>query len=99
VCVWLQEGHDLVEFKPELEPVVRERLAALHALWDELESTTQEKARLLFDANRSELFDQSLADMKAWLGGLRQQLQGGDQDVRDLTKANILLKKHQVRLC
>ncbi|XP_056283080.1 spectrin beta chain, erythrocytic isoform X2 [Pseudoliparis swirei] len=91
-----QEGHDLVEFKPELEPVVRERLAALHALWDELESTTQEKARLLFDANRSELFDQSLADMKAWLGGLRQQLQGGDQDVRDLTKANILLKKHQM---
>lgn len=87
-----------MESKPEFEPVVRERLAKLHELWERLESTTQEKARLLFDANRSELFDQSLADMKKWLGELQQQLQSGDEDaVKDLTNANILLKKHQVR--
>uniref|UniRef100_A0A8D3DJ88 Spectrin beta chain n=1 Tax=Scophthalmus maximus TaxID=52904 RepID=A0A8D3DJ88_SCOMX len=92
-----QEGQELMESKPEFEPIVTERLAKLHELWDKLESTTQEKARLLFDANRSELFDQSLADMKKWLGGLQQQLQSGDEDARDLTKANILLKKHQVR--
>jgi hypothetical protein len=78
---------------------VRERLAELHALWSRLESTTQEKARLLFDANRSELLDQSLADVKQWLGGLQQQLHSGgghEEEVRDLTNANILLKKHQV---
>lgn len=87
-----------MEAKPEFEPVVREHLAKLHELWERLESTTQEKARLLFDANRSELFDQSLADMKKWLGELQQQLQSGDEDaVKDLTIANILLKKHQVR--
>ncbi|XP_054653191.1 spectrin beta chain, erythrocytic isoform X2 [Dunckerocampus dactyliophorus] len=93
-----QEGQELMESKPEFEPIVRERLAALHALWEMLESTTQEKARLLFDANRSELFDQSLADMKKWLGDLQQQLQSGDDvsDVKDLTNANILLKKHQM---
>ncbi|XP_071381499.1 LOW QUALITY PROTEIN: spectrin beta chain, erythrocytic [Centroberyx affinis] len=91
-----QEGQELMESKPEFEPIVTERLAKLHELWDKLESTTQEKARLLFDANRSELFDQSLADMKKWLGELQQQLQGGDEDVRDLTIANILLKKHQM---
>lgn len=85
-----------MESKPEFEPIVTERLAKLHELWDKLESTTQEKARLLFDANRSELFDQSLTDMKKWLGGLQQQLQSGDEDVKDLTNANILLKKHQV---
>lgn len=84
-----------MESRPEFEPVVTERLAKLHQLWDKLESTTQEKARLLFDANRSELFDQSLVDMKKWLGELQQQLQG-DEDVKDLTNANILLKKHQV---
>lgn len=84
---------------------MRERLAALRQLWEMLESTTQEKARLLFDANRSELFDQSLADIRKWLGELQQQLQstGGDggngsEDVKDLTNANILLKKHQVGL-
>ena len=92
----MQEGQELMESKPELEPIVKERLDKLHELWDTLESTTQEKARLLFDANRSELYDQSLTDMKTWLGGLKQQLQSGEEDVKDLTKANILLKKHQV---
>ncbi|XP_034050754.1 spectrin beta chain, erythrocytic isoform X1 [Thalassophryne amazonica] len=91
-----EEGQELMESKPEFEPIVKERLAKLHELWDRLESTTQEKARLLFDANRSELFDQSLADMKKWLRGLQQQLQSGDEDVKDLTNANILLKKHQI---
>ncbi|KAF7201466.1 spectrin beta chain, erythrocytic isoform X1 [Nothobranchius furzeri] len=91
-----QEGQELMESKPEFEPIVMERLAKLHELWDKLESTTQEKARLLFDANRSELFDQSLADMKKWLGQLQQHLQSGDEDVKDLTNANILLKKHQM---
>uniref|UniRef100_A0A8C4EWG4 Spectrin beta chain n=1 Tax=Dicentrarchus labrax TaxID=13489 RepID=A0A8C4EWG4_DICLA len=93
-----QEGQELMESKPEFEPIVKERLAKLHELWDKLESTTQEKARLLFDANRSELFDQSLTDMRKWLGELQQQLQSGDEDVKDLTNANILLKKHQVFL-
>ncbi|XP_037550656.1 spectrin beta chain, erythrocytic [Nematolebias whitei] len=91
-----QEGQELTDSKPDFEPIVTERLAQLHELWDKLESTTQEKARLLFDANRSELFDQSLADMKKWLGELQQQLQSGHEDVKDLTNANILLKKHQM---
>uniref|UniRef100_A0A665VL97 Spectrin beta chain n=1 Tax=Echeneis naucrates TaxID=173247 RepID=A0A665VL97_ECHNA len=91
-----QEGQELMEAKPEFEPIVKEHLAKLHELWDKLESTTQEKARLLFDANRSELFDQSLADMKKWLSELQQHLQSGDEDVKDLTNANILLKKHQM---
>ncbi|XP_022528640.2 spectrin beta chain, erythrocytic isoform X1 [Astyanax mexicanus] len=92
-----QEGEELMESKPEFEPIVMERLAKLHELWDKLEQTTQEKARLLFDANRSELFDQSLADLKKWLANLQLQLQGDvDEEVKDLTSANILLKKHQM---
>ncbi|XP_026085189.1 spectrin beta chain, erythrocytic-like isoform X2 [Carassius auratus] len=92
-----KEGQELMESKPEFEPIVTDRLAKLHELWDKLESTTQEKARLLFDANRSELFDQSLADLKKWLAELQQQLQGDvDEEVKDLTSANILLKKHQM---
>ncbi|KAJ8401132.1 hypothetical protein AAFF_G00387140 [Aldrovandia affinis] len=90
-----QEGNELMQAKPEFEPIVTERLSKLHELWDKLESTTQEKDRLLFDANRTELVDQSLTDIKKWLGDLQQQLQG-DEDVKDLTNANILLKKHQM---
>ncbi|XP_056101531.1 spectrin beta chain, erythrocytic isoform X2 [Rhinichthys klamathensis goyatoka] len=92
-----KEGQELMESKPEYKPIVMDRLAKLHELWDKLESTTQEKARLLFDANRSELFDQSLADVKKWLAKLQQQLQGDvDEEVKDLTSANIQLKKHQM---
>uniref|UniRef100_A0A8C7SLG6 Spectrin beta chain n=1 Tax=Oncorhynchus mykiss TaxID=8022 RepID=A0A8C7SLG6_ONCMY len=93
-----QEGQELMDAKPEFEPIVTERLAKLHELWDKLESTAEDKARLLFDANRSELFDQSQADIKKWLAELQKELQG-DEEVKDLTNANILLKKHQVCVC
>ncbi|XP_062862945.1 spectrin beta chain, erythrocytic [Trichomycterus rosablanca] len=92
-----QEGEELMASKPEFEPIVKDRLAKLHELWDKLERTTEEKARLLFDANRSELLDQSLTDLKKWLANLQHQIQGDvDEEVKDLTSANILLKKHQM---
>ncbi|XP_046711712.1 spectrin beta chain, erythrocytic isoform X1 [Silurus meridionalis] len=92
-----QEGKELMASKPEFEPVVTERLTKLHDLWNKLENTTQEKARLLFDAHRSELFEQSLGDLKKWLSNLQQQLQGDvDEEVNDLTSANIYIKKHQM---
>lgn len=85
--------------KPEFEPIVNDRLTKLHELWNILEHTIQEKARLLFDAHRSELFQQSLANFKKWLADLRQQLHGDvDEEVKDLTSAKILLKKHQVNI-
>uniref|UniRef100_A0A4W5QRX5 Spectrin beta chain, erythrocytic n=1 Tax=Hucho hucho TaxID=62062 RepID=A0A4W5QRX5_9TELE len=93
-----QEGQELMDSKPDFEPIVTVRLAKLHELWDKLESTAEDKACLLFDANRSELFDQSQADMKKWLAELQKELQG-DDEVKDLTNANILLKKHQVCVC
>uniref|UniRef100_A0A8C7LH16 Spectrin beta chain n=1 Tax=Oncorhynchus kisutch TaxID=8019 RepID=A0A8C7LH16_ONCKI len=89
-----QEGQELMDSKPDFEPIVTVRLARLHELWDKLESTAEDKARLLFDANRSELFDQSQADMKKWLAELQKELQG-DDEVKDLTNANILLKNRE----
>ncbi|XP_053365355.1 spectrin beta chain, erythrocytic isoform X1 [Clarias gariepinus] len=92
-----EEGNELMTSKPEFEPIVNDRLTKLHELWNILEHTIQEKARLLFDAHRSELFQQSLANFKKWLADLRQQLHGDvDEEVKDLTSAKILLKKHQI---
>lgn len=82
--------------KPELTALVSKRLDEVHRLWDELESTTQDKAQRLFDANRSELLEQSYSDLDRCLKDLSQQLQSEDYG-KDLTSANILLKKHQVR--
>lgn len=83
--------------KPETEAVVKEKLAALHTMWAELESTTQTKAQCLFDANKAELFTQSCTDLDKWLGGLEGQIQSDDYG-KDLTSVNILLKKQQVEL-
>ncbi|XP_028917531.1 spectrin beta chain, non-erythrocytic 2 isoform X2 [Ornithorhynchus anatinus] len=90
-----KEGRALSSEKPELEPLVREKLKALHGRWEDLESTTQAKARSLFDANRAELFAQSCSALESWLGALQAQLHSDDFG-KDLTSVNILLKKQQM---
>ena len=81
--------------KPELKVLVSEKLKDLHRRWDELETTTQAKARSLFDANRAELFAQSCSALESWLESLQAQLHSDDYG-KDLTSVNILLKKQQV---
>uniref|UniRef100_A0A8C4HVK3 Spectrin beta chain n=1 Tax=Dicentrarchus labrax TaxID=13489 RepID=A0A8C4HVK3_DICLA len=90
-----KDGTLLVSEKPETEAVVKERLSALHAMWEELECTTQTKAQCLFDANKAELFTQSCADLDKWMGGLEGQIQSDDYG-KDLTSVNIMLKKQQM---
>ena len=91
-----QEGRELTLEKPELKALVWEKLEDLHRRWDELETTTQAKARSLFDANRAELFAQSCSALESWLESLQAQLHSDDYG-KDLTSVNILLKKQQVR--
>ncbi|CAB1343779.1 unnamed protein product [Coregonus sp. 'balchen'] len=90
-----KDGMQLIAEKPETEAMVKEKLAALHKMWDDLESTTQTKAKCLFDANKAELFTQSCADLDKWLVGVDGQIQSDDYG-KDLTSVNILLKKQQV---
>ncbi|KAM8851984.1 spectrin beta chain, non-erythrocytic 1 isoform 1-T1 [Synchiropus picturatus] len=90
-----KEGQMLMAEKPETEAMVKEKLASLKSMWQDLESTTQTKAKCLFDANKAELFTQSCADLDKWLLGLDGQLQSDDYG-KDLTSVNILLKKQQI---
>uniref|UniRef100_A0A8C7V7V2 Spectrin beta chain n=1 Tax=Oncorhynchus mykiss TaxID=8022 RepID=A0A8C7V7V2_ONCMY len=90
-----KDGMQLMAEKPETESMVKEKLAALHKMWDDLESTTQTKAKCLFDANKAELFTQSCADLDKWLVGVDGQIQSDDYG-KDLTSVNILLKKQQM---
>ncbi|XP_077313254.1 spectrin beta chain, non-erythrocytic 1-like isoform X1 [Lithobates pipiens] len=90
-----KEGQLLIAEKPELETVVREKLDTLHSQWNDLESTTQSKARCLFDANRAELFTQSCSALESWLQNLEEQLHSDDYG-KDLTSVNILLHKQQM---
>nr|XP_020441851.1 spectrin beta chain, non-erythrocytic 1 isoform X1 [Monopterus albus] len=90
-----KDGQALMAEKPETEAMVKEKLASLKTMWEELESTTQTKAKCLFDANKAELFTQSCSDLDKWLGSLEGQLQSDDYG-KDLTSVNILLKKQQI---
>ncbi|XP_007943141.1 spectrin beta chain, non-erythrocytic 2 [Orycteropus afer afer] len=90
-----KEGRELTLEKPELKALVSEKLEDLHKRWDELETTTQTKARSLFDANRAELFAQSCSALESWLESLQAQLHSDDYG-KDLTSVNILLKKQQM---
>ncbi|XP_008295350.1 spectrin beta chain, non-erythrocytic 1 isoform X3 [Stegastes partitus] len=90
-----KDSQALMAEKPETEAMVKEKLASLKTMWQDLESTTQTKAKCLFDANKAELFTQSCADLDKWLGNLDGQLQSDDYG-KDLTSVNILLKKQQI---
>ncbi|XP_064143798.1 spectrin beta chain, non-erythrocytic 2 isoform X2 [Loxodonta africana] len=90
-----KEGRELTLEKPELKALVSEKLKDLHKRWNELETTTQAKARSLFDANRAELFAQSCSALESWLESLQAQLHSDDYG-KDLTSVNILLKKQQM---
>ncbi|XP_043930077.1 spectrin beta chain, erythrocytic-like isoform X2 [Protopterus annectens] len=89
-----KEGTQLMKEKPQFAPVVVEKLNELHRLWNELENTTSGKARLLFDANRSELYAQSVSDLDRWLNELNTHLTSEDYG-KDLTTVNRLLKDHE----
>ncbi|KAM9728405.1 spectrin family protein isoform 2-T2 [Menidia menidia] len=90
-----KEGQALVAEKPELKPVVQQKMEDLQRQWEELEATTRTKAQCLFDANRAELFTQSCSALDVWLKNIESQLHSDDYG-KDLTSVNILLKKHQM---
>nr|XP_043887797.1 spectrin beta chain, non-erythrocytic 4-like isoform X5 [Solea senegalensis] len=89
-----KEGQQLIQEKPELRPVVRKKLEEIRECWQDLESTTQAKARQLFEANKADLLVQSYESLDQRLGQLEDQLVYVDQG-QDLTTVNKQLKKLQ----
>uniref|UniRef100_A0A669B8J9 Spectrin beta chain n=1 Tax=Oreochromis niloticus TaxID=8128 RepID=A0A669B8J9_ORENI len=89
-----KEGQQLIQEKPELSPVVRKKLEEIRECWHDLESTTQAKARQLFEANKADLLVQSYESLDQRLGQLEGQLAHVDQG-QDLTTVNKQLKKLQ----
>ncbi|XP_067363116.1 spectrin beta chain, non-erythrocytic 4-like isoform X5 [Channa argus] len=89
-----KEAQQLIQEKPELSPVVRKKLEEIRECWQDLESTTQAKARQLFEANKADLLVQSYQSLDQRLGQLEGQLVYVDQG-QDLTSVNKQLKKLQ----
>ncbi|MBN3307478.1 SPTN4 protein, partial [Amia calva] len=78
----------------ELGSIVRRKLEEIRECWLELESTTQAKARQLFESNKAELLVQSYSSLDQQLSQLEGHLSHVDQG-RDLTSVNKQLKKLQ----
>ncbi|XP_063803271.1 spectrin beta chain, erythrocytic [Pseudophryne corroboree] len=89
-----KEEKQLAQEKPQFAPLISRKLSALHEQWDELESTTLKKEQSLFDAHRSELYEQRFADIAKWTNDIEQQVTSDDYG-KDLTSVNILLNKHK----
>nr|XP_008517198.1 PREDICTED: LOW QUALITY PROTEIN: spectrin beta chain, erythrocytic [Equus przewalskii] len=93
---WLEnidaEGKELMEEKPQFAALVSQKLEALHQLWDELQTTTQEKAQHLLAARSSDLRSQTHADLNKWISAMEDQLRSDDPG-KDLTSVNRMLAK------
>ncbi|XP_061072735.1 spectrin beta chain, non-erythrocytic 4-like [Conger conger] len=89
-----KEGQQLIQEKPELSSVVRQKLGEIRECWMDLESTTQAKARQLFEANKADLLVQSYSCLDQQLSQLEDQLSTVDHG-QDLVSVNKQLKKLQ----
>lgn len=85
------EGKQLMEEKPQFKDQVSQKLEALHQLWNELQTTTQEKAQHLSAAWNSYLRSQIHADLSKWISAMEDQLQSDPG--KDLTSVNRMLAK------
>uniref|UniRef100_A0A8B9KY93 Spectrin beta chain n=1 Tax=Astyanax mexicanus TaxID=7994 RepID=A0A8B9KY93_ASTMX len=88
------EGEKLMQEKPELSSVVQQKLSEIRECWQDLESTTQAKARQLFEASRADLLAQSYSSLDQRLQQLEVQLAHRDYG-QDLTTVNKHLKRLQ----
>lgn len=69
----IQEGLELIHEKPELRPVVQQKLEEIRECWSDLETTTKAKARQLFENNKPEPAVKSYSDLDSQLSHLEQQ--------------------------
>ncbi|XP_051952978.1 spectrin beta chain, non-erythrocytic 4-like isoform X2 [Xyrauchen texanus] len=93
-----KEGERLMQEKPEMSMLVKKKLEEIRECWQDLESTTQAKARQLFEANRADLLVQSYSSLDQRLEQLEGQLAHVDYG-QDLTTVNKQLKKLQTMEC
>uniref|UniRef100_A0A8C1G847 Spectrin beta chain n=1 Tax=Cyprinus carpio TaxID=7962 RepID=A0A8C1G847_CYPCA len=93
---WLDKMEKrLMQEKPEMSALVKKKLEEIRECWQDLESTTQAKARQLFEANRADLLVQNYSNLDQRLEQLEGQLAHVDYG-QDLTTVNKQLKKLQM---
>lgn len=90
-----QSGEELIKEKPELAEIVKPKIGELLQNFDNLELTTKEKKKRLFDANREPLMREACDDIDSWMNELEKQIESDDTGT-DLASVNILMQKQQM---
>ncbi|KJH51468.1 spectrin repeat-containing domain protein [Dictyocaulus viviparus] len=86
---------DLGAEKPEFTGTIDPQIVELAHQWEQLEKTTEEKGQKLFDANRQQLYVQSIADMK--LMEMEPQLEEMHPDELEDIRAHRLAVQEQLQ--
>lgn len=95
--LYLQEGQELIQEKPELRSVVQQKLEEIRECWSDLETTTKAKARQLFENNKPEPAVKSYSDLDNQLSHLERQPPQLEQ-AHHLPTFNEQLQKFQASL-
>lgn len=90
-----QAGEQLMAEKPETREQIEPILASLATQWDQLETTTTDKADKLFENKRAVLYEQSCDDIDGWVTQLESQIIQAET-AKDLTSVNLLMQKQSV---
>lgn len=92
---YFQAGEQLMNEKPETREQIAPILASLATQWENLETTTTEKADKLFENKRAILYEQSCDDIDGWVKQLETQIIQAET-AKDLTTVNLLMQNQNV---
>jgi spectrin beta len=100
-----RSANNLANDRADLRDDIHKRLGELKMNWADLQDVIKEKGEKLFDANRSQLYDQSVDSIDSWIKELEKHLEktsssiqpvaGGKEGEVDLTTTNILLERQR----
>lgn len=89
-------AEQLAEEKPEFTEMIDPQVLELAQQWEQLEKTTEEKGQRLFDANRQQLYVQSIGEVQDWAQQLEQQIGGSEvAPPQDLTTVELAMQKQK----
>uniref|UniRef100_A0A914HJH5 Spectrin beta chain n=1 Tax=Globodera rostochiensis TaxID=31243 RepID=A0A914HJH5_GLORO len=95
----LEEIHhaaeQMAEEKPEFHDMIDPEVLQLSQQWEQLERTTEEKGQRLFDANRQQLYVQSIGEVKDWAQQVERQIGEPPSEPQDLTTVDLAMQRQQ----
>jgi len=89
----LETGNDLIESAHVQSDRIKEKVAEITQLWEDLVSSSEKKGMRLGEASQQQQYNRGNEDLEMWLSEIEGQLISDDYG-KDLTSVQNLQKKH-----